>query len=152
MASSVVAGSAPVRSQERSRLRTAVILVVAAVVAVALNAVVAAVAITAGAPADYGPLMLPAFAMFTVVGVAVGWLGWSIVARRARDPRRVLRVLVPVVAVLSFAPDVLLLVLGFVPGTNTAAVVGLMVMHVVVVAVAVPAYVMASRAGSRAGS
>jgi hypothetical protein len=150
MASSVVAGSAPVRSQERSRLRTAVILVVAAVFAVALNAAVAAVAIAAGAPADYGPLMLPAFAMFTAVGVAAGWVGWSIVLRRARDPRRVLRVLVPVVAVLSFVPDVLLLVLGFVPGTNTAAVVGLMVMHVVVVAVAVPAYVMASRRGLRA--
>ena len=47
------------------------------------------------------------------------------------------RVLVPVLTVLSFAPDVALLVLGFIPGTTAVGVVALMLMHLVVVAAAV---------------
>jgi hypothetical protein len=43
-------------------------------------------------------------------------------------------------------PDILLLALGFIPGTVPVAVYALMLMHVVVVAVAVPAYVIAARA------
>jgi hypothetical protein len=140
MTSSVIAPPAATRSG----LRTVVILAIAAAVAVAVNAAVAAIAVAAGAPADYGPLLLPVYAGFTVVGVVVGWIGWSLVLRRARDPRRVLAWLVPVVAVASFVPDVLLLALSFIPGTTAAAVIALMVMHVVVVAVAVPAYVIAS--------
>jgi hypothetical protein len=55
-------------------------------------------------------------------------------------PRAVLRVLVPVVLVLSMIPDLLLLATGFVPHTSGIAVAGLMLMHVVVTAVAVPAF------------
>lgn len=110
----------------------------------AANSVVALVAISAGAPATYGPLTFPAYALFTALGVIVGWIGWSLVRRRARDPRRALTMLVPVVTLASFIPDVLLLVLRFIPGTTVSAVVGLMIMHLVVVAVAVPAYAWAS--------
>ncbi|WP_378148284.1 DUF6069 family protein [Cnuibacter sp. UC19_7] len=147
MTASVAASRAPSqsRSRSRSRLRTLGILAVAAVVAVGLNAVVAAVANALGAPAGYGPLTLPAYALFTVLGIAAGWAGWVIVRHRARDAGRVLAVLVPVVTVVSLVPDVLLLVLGFIPGTTPAAAIALMVMHLVVVAVAVPAYVLASR-------
>ena len=42
-------------------------------------------------------------------------------------------------------PDVLLLALRFILGTTVSAVIALMVMHLVVVAVAVPAYMWASR-------
>lgn len=129
----------------RSRTRTVLTLVTAAVIAVAANAVVAAVAVATGAPATYGPLTFPAYGLFTVIGVALGWLGWSLVQRKARDPRRTLTILVPAVTVASFLPDVLLLALGFIPGTTTGAVIALMVMHLVVVAVAVPAYAFASR-------
>ncbi|WP_223623351.1 DUF6069 family protein [Microbacterium sp. EST19A] len=129
----------------RPRLRTAVILIAAVIVAVAVNAAVAAVAIAAGAPSTYGPLTFPAYALFTTLGVAAGWAGWVLVHRRARDPRRTLSVLVPVLTVLSFVPDVLLLVFGFIPGTTTPAVIALMLMHLVVVAVAVPAYALAMR-------
>ncbi|GGC92346.1 hypothetical protein GCM10011512_19260 [Tersicoccus solisilvae] len=137
-------------------LRTSVILIGAIVVAVALNAVVAAVAVAMGAPTGYGPLTVPAQATLTVIGVVVGWLGWRLVDRRARrrgqEPARILSVLVPVVVVLSFVPDVLLLVTRFVPGTTTGAVLALMVMHVVVAAVAVPAYLLADRrSGGPAG-
>ena len=130
----------------RSRTRTVLTLVTAAVIAVAANAVVASIAVATGAPASYGPLTFPAYGLFTVIGVALGWLGWSLVQRKARDPRRTLTVLVPAVTVASFLPDVLLLVLGFLPRTTTGAVIALMVMHLVVVAVAVPAYAFAFRA------
>lgn len=129
----------------RSRVRAALVLVAAVVVAVALDAVIAAFAIASGAPAAYGPLTLPAFGLFTALGVAAGWAGWSLVSRHAKDPRRTLTIVVPVVTIASFVPDVLLLALGFIPGTTAGAVIALMAMHLVVVAVAVPAYGVASR-------
>lgn len=129
----------------RSRTSAALILVAAVAVAIAANSVVALVAVAAGAPPTYGPLTLPAYGLFTALGVTLGWIGWSLVRRRARDPRRTLTILVPVVTLASFVPDVLLLALQFIPGTTTVAVVALMVMHLVVVAVAVPAYIWASR-------
>lgn len=129
----------------RSRTRTALTLAAAVVIAIAANAVVAAVAVATGASASYGPLTPPAYGLFTALGVVAGWIGWSVVQRKARDPRRTLSILVPAVALVSFVPDVLLLAWGFIPGTTTGAVVALMVMHLVVVAAAVPAYAFASR-------
>ncbi|GAA2243687.1 DUF6069 family protein [Herbiconiux moechotypicola] len=136
----------------RSRLRTVLILAAAVVAAVAVNTLISAVAAASGAPSDYGPLTFPAFTLFTVIGVVVGWVGWSLVQRRARHPRRVLTVLVPVVVVLSLVPNVLLLAIGFIPGTTVAGVVALMLMHVVVAAVAVPAYALASRGAARSSA
>lgn len=138
------------RVASRPRLRTAAILVAAVIVTIAVNAVIAAVAIAAGAPSTYGPLTFPAFALFTTLGIAAGWAGWVLVHRRARDPRRTLRVLVPVLTLLSFVPDVLLLAFRFIPGTTTAGVIALMLMHLVVVAVAVPAYALAMRSRNEA--
>lgn len=135
----------PDRNATRSRLRHALILIIAIVVAVAANFVVALIAVASGAPATYGPLTFPAYTLFTTLGIVIGWMGWSLVRRRARDPRRTLSMLVPIVTVASFIPDILLLVFHFIPGTTVSAVIGLMVMHVVVVAVAVPAYVWASK-------
>lgn len=123
----------------------ALVLVAAVAIAVALNAVVAAIAVAAGAPADYPPLTLQPLIMFTVIGVVAGWVGWSLTHRFARNPKAVLRVLVPVVVVLSLVPNVVLLATGFIPGTTVVGVVALMVMHVLVAAVAVPAYSYASR-------
>ncbi|WP_144875122.1 DUF6069 family protein [Microbacterium sp. 1.5R] len=133
------------RTATRPRARAALILTAAVAIAVALNAVIAAVAIAGGTPATYGPLTPPAFGLFTALGVAAGWVGWSLVDRRAKNPGRMLSILVPAVTVASFIPDVLLLALGFIPGTTTGAVIALMAMHIVVVAVAVPAYMLASR-------
>lgn len=137
--------SAPVDPAARRRRPVAVILVAAVAVAIAANAVVAAIAITLGAPSTYGPLTFPAYALFTSLGIAAAWIGWTLVQRRARDPRRVLTVLVPTLTLLSFVPDLLLLALRFIPGTTATAVIALMIMHLVVVLVAVPACALATR-------
>jgi hypothetical protein len=124
--------------------RAALILAAAVAVATAVNAVVATVAIAAGAPSSYGPLTLPAYTLFTAIGVALGWVGWRLVQRHSAHARRTLAILVPVVVVVSFVPDVLLAVVGFIPGTTPGAALALGIMHVVVAAVAVPAYAVAS--------
>jgi Family of unknown function (DUF6069) len=72
----------------------------------------------------------------TVVGVVFGTLGWVVVSARARDPRRVLRVLVPVVLVFSFIPDILIAV----GGTTWGAALTLALAHLVVFAVTVPLF------------
>jgi hypothetical protein len=140
MTSSATARSAA----PRPLLRTLAILAAAVAVAVVLNAAIVAVAVASDASPDYGPLTFPAYTLFTVVGVALGWIGWCVVRRRARNPRRVLAVLVPVVTLASLAPDVLLLAFRFIPDTSTTAVIALMLMHLVVVVAAVPAFVLAS--------
>ncbi|OAN35733.1 DUF6069 family protein [Microbacterium sp. H83] len=147
----MVSPASPRRAVAPSRMRIVIILAVAAAAAIVVNAGIAALALAAGAPAGYGPLTPPAFALFTVLGVVAGWIGWTQVQRRARDPRRTLRVLVPVLTLLSLVPDVLLMTLRFIPGTTTGAAVALMAMHLVVVAVAVPAYVLASRPSAARG-
>ncbi len=72
----------------------------------------------------------------TVVGVIFGTIGWVMISARARDPRRILRLLVPAVAVLSFVPDVLI-AMG---GTTWGAAVTLGFAHVVVFAVTIPVF------------
>lgn len=130
-----------------SAVRVAVVLGVDIVLAIALNSVVALVATRAGATSGFPPLTLPVYGAFTAVGILVGWIGWRLIARRARQPRAVLSWLVPLVGLLSFIPDVALGILRFIPGATWAGVAGLMVMHLVVIALAVPAYARASRVG-----
>ncbi len=83
-------------------------------------------------PAVYGPL--------TVLGAIAGAIGWHLVVARSRNATRVLRLLVPTVLLLSLIPDVLLLLTKSQPGTTTAGVLALMLMHLGVAAAAVPAY------------
>jgi hypothetical protein len=137
-----------VQNQQYGRRRglgTALVLVGAIVAAIVINAIIAWVATAFGAPAGYGPLSLPAQALFTIIGVVVGWVGWRLISARARDPRRVLRILVPLVVAVSLIPDLLLLAFPIIPGSTPAAVIALMLMHLVVAACAVSAYVLASR-------
>ena len=91
-------------------------------------------------PADFQQLTLPVYGFLTVVGAIAGAVGWHLVAARSSNASGVLRVLVPTVLVLSLIPDVMLLVSGSQPGTTTAGVVALMLMHVGVAVAAVPAY------------
>lgn len=72
----------------------------------------------------------------TVVGVLFGTIGWVMVSARAAQPRRVLRVLVPAVLVVSFVPDVLIAV----GGTTWGAAVTLAIAHFVVFAVTIPIF------------
>jgi len=128
-----------------SKARAAIILIVATLIAIGLNAVIASLAHALGVSSAYGPLTVPAYASMTVLGVAAGWVGWVLIRRRARNPRRALTIIVPIVVVASFLPDVLLATLRFVPGTTSGAVLALALMHLVVAGVAIPAYALASR-------
>ncbi|MEV7094824.1 hypothetical protein AB0M80_18500 [Amycolatopsis sp. NPDC051045] len=68
----------------------------------------------------------------TVVGLLVGAVGWTLIARRSP---RALRVVVPAVLVLTWIPDLLLLTTG----ATAANVGGLMLMHLVVTTAVVTA-------------
>jgi hypothetical protein len=120
--------------------RRVVVLAGAAVVAAGLNYLVSRGAIGLGADAGFAPLTPQVFVPLTLVGTAAGFAGWTAVVRRYARPAAVLRVLVPVVLALSMIPDLLLLATKFIPDTSGTAVAGLMLMHIVVTAVAVPAY------------
>ncbi|WP_426502196.1 DUF6069 family protein [Dactylosporangium sp. McL0621] len=92
------------------------------------------------APSEFMPLQPQVYGMLTLVGALAGAVGWHLIASRARDAGRLLRMLVPAVLVLSWIPDVLLLANKSQPGTTTAGVLCLMLMHLGVAAAAVPAY------------
>jgi hypothetical protein len=119
-------------------LTTAALLGLAAAVAVLANTLVAGAALTFGADPDFAPLSTGSYAPATVVGLLAAYLGWQLVRSRSRHPARLLRRLVPGLAVLSFAPDAVLLVTRFLPGTTAIGVLGLATMHVVALAVALP--------------
>jgi hypothetical protein len=92
-------------------------------------------------PAAFQQLTLPVYGMLTVIGAIVGAVGWHLIATRSRNATRLLSWLVPTVLVLSLIPDVMLLVdKTSQPGTTTAGVIALMLMHFGVAAAAVPAY------------
>ena len=105
-----------------------------------VNAAIALLGRAAGANDDFGPLQASGSVFFTAVGVLVGAAGWAIVRNRSRDPRVLLARLVPIVVVVSFIPDLALLVSDYQPRANTAGVVALLAMHVAVTLIAVMAY------------
>ena len=121
---------------------------VAGVVAGVTNVVISVVARgPLGANDDFEPLTPGPVVMWTVLGALVGAVGWRLVVTRSAHSAAVLRTLVPTVLVLSFIPDVALLVTDSVPGQTTTGVVALMVMHVVTTVIAVSAYRRAMPAG-----
>lgn len=115
----------------RLPLATAAAAVPSAVVAAAISLGAAAT----GVPAI--PQLTPAaVAVFAAAGSVAAMIGWALVRRRSRDPRRLLGRLVPALTLLSFVPDVVLgalLVAG--PGVVPALV--LAAMHLTTVAVTV---------------
>ncbi|MFJ7219211.1 DUF6069 family protein [Amycolatopsis sp. NPDC098790] len=104
---------------------TALRLGVAVLAAAAVNTVIA----LAAAALDDGGIGMglnpAAYLPATVLGLLAGALGWGLIARR--NPK-VLRVVVPLVLVLTWIPDALLLTAG----ATAANVVGLMLMHLAV--------------------
>ncbi|MFF0085927.1 DUF6069 family protein [Streptomyces canus] len=115
-------------------------LIGTAAVAIAVNAVVAVIAHAAGASDDFQPLQLSAYAPLTVFGVLIAAAAWAIIRARSARPDRLLRTLVPVILIVSLIPDIMVGASDSRPGTSWGAVIALMVMHVVVAAVAVPAF------------
>jgi hypothetical protein len=115
-------------------------LIGTAAVAVVVNAIVAAIAHAAGASDGFQPLHLATYAVFTVFGVLAAAAAWAIISGRSAHPARLLRTLVPVALIVSLIPDIMVGISDSLPGTSWGAVIALMVMHVVVAAVAIPAY------------
>ena len=105
------------------------------VAASAVNAVIAQIALAAGADDSFTPLQPGAYVFLTVVGVLLGLAGWAVVRRTASHPARLLRVLVPVVLLMSFVPD--LTTAPDMAGSTTGGVVALLLMHVTTTIIAV---------------
>lgn len=127
---------------ERPAIRPlAVALTVLAAVAASAIAttLIALVARAVGAGDAFPPLQPAVYLTFAAAGTLAALGGWALVVRLVPRSARVLRVLVPVLVVLSLVPDVVLLITGFIPGTTPGGVVALMLMHPVVAASAVVA-------------
>ena len=105
---------------------------------VAANTIVSFAALAAGAHASFAPLSVVVFAPFSVVAFFAAYVGWRIVRSRSSRPAAVLKVLVPVLTVVSFAPDTVLAITGFIPGSSLTGVLALALMHLVVVGTVVP--------------
>jgi len=134
---SATSSTLPARSKPG---RVAGLLIAGIVVASIANAVIALVARAAGASADFQPLQLGAYVTFTVLGILLGAVGWAVIRRRSTNPRALLSWLVPTVLVVSFIPDLMMFVSDYTPNANTAGIIGLLLMHVAVAAVAVATY------------
>ena len=119
---------------------TALAAVIGAAGGLVLNVLIAVLAKALfDIPDEFQQLTLAVYGPLTVLGAVIAAVVWHLVVARSRNASGVLRVLVPVVLVLSLIPDVMLLVNDSQPGTTTAGVVALMLMHVAVAAVLVPA-------------
>lgn len=110
-------------------------VIAAIVVASIADAVLALLALAAGAPDDFRPLRASSYIFLTAVGVVAGAVGWAIVRKVSNDPEALVRWLVPALVVVSFVPDFLLFGDG-----GATGVTALLLMHVVVAAVAVFTY------------
>ena len=115
-------------------------LLVGLVAALVGVAVVALVTRALGASTEFKPLTPQAYIFLATLGYLIGLAGWSFIRAKFRRPAFVLSRVVPVVLVLSFIPDLLVLAFHALPGTTLGGVIGLMVMHLVVAAAAIPAY------------
>ncbi len=89
---------------------------------------------------DFVPLTPGPIVLWTLIGAVVGALGWRLIVNRSTRSGAVLRRLVPTVLAISLLPDVALLVTDSMPGTSTAGVLALMLMHVATAAIAVATY------------
>jgi hypothetical protein len=117
----------------RSIWRTAALAGVAAAVATTL---IGAAAKAADVPLLVGELevQVPAFAMFTLVGAALGGLLASQIAKRSSRPRRTFVTATVVLTALSFVPDLT-------ADATTAPKATLVAAHVAAAAVIIPALV-----------
>jgi hypothetical protein len=123
-------------------LRTALTTgAVAGVIAAVVNSVIAAVARNAfDVSDDFQPLTPGPIVMWSILGALIGAAGWRLFVNKGAGSRALLNKLVPIVVVLSFIPDVVLLATDAMPGTTTAAVLSLMFMHLVTAVIVVTAY------------
>jgi hypothetical protein len=115
------------------------------------TAFVAVIAHAAGVSNDFAPLKASAYVGLIVLGVLAGGVGWQLVRSRSRNPRALLRRLVPFVLTASFIPDIAIGVTGADHAT-WGGVVALMCAHVVVAGAAVTSFSYFLRPSSRASA
>ena len=123
-------------------LRTALTTgAVAGGIAAVVNVIISLIARSAfDVSDDFQPLTPGPIVMWSILGALIGAAGWRAFVNRGAGSRALLNKLVPIVVVLSFIPDVILLVTDAMPGTTTAAVLSLMLMHLVTAVIVVTAY------------
>ncbi|RQP09516.1 MAG: hypothetical protein EAS51_11500 [Microbacteriaceae bacterium] len=120
------------------RARTVTLTVLAAVAASALlTSIIALVARLLGAGEDFPPLQPQAYLAFATAGTLIAIGGWVLIVRFVARSARLLRVLVPVLLVLSFVPNIVVAVTGTLPGSSPVAALALVLMHPVVAGAAV---------------
>jgi hypothetical protein len=110
----------------------------AILVATVANVILQQIAVAALQPDPaFMPLTLMPPIVFTVVGVLGAAIVYALVGCFSRQPVRLFRRIALVTLVVSFIPDILMLITGFNPGTTLANVVVLILMHIVAWAIAV---------------
>jgi len=110
----------------------------AIVAAIAAIVVIRLIAVAALQPDPrFGPLTPSVPITFTFIGVLGAVIVFAIVGRFARRPIRLFRRIALAVLLISFVPDILLLVIGAMPGTTLPNVLTLVLMHVVAWAITV---------------
>jgi hypothetical protein len=106
--------------------------------AVVANVIIQQIAVAVLRP---DPLFMPLTLIIPIVFTFVGGLGavivYALIGRFARKPIQLFRRVAAVVLVVSFIPDILMLITRFNPGTTAANVAMLMLMHVVTWAITV---------------
>ena len=109
----------------------------AIVLALIANGIVRAIALAVlDIPADFMPLQSPAFIFLTVVLLLGAIVTFAVIGRLSRRPVRTFQIVAAIVLVLSFLPDIGLLVSGA-PGATLPGVLTLMLMHVIAAGVVV---------------
>lgn len=126
------------QGEEVSLLRILWVGLFAVVVAATANALVSVIAVALfDVSPGFLPLRVGADVSFTVIGVVGAVVVFALVARFSRRPVWLFRRVALGALVISLVPDLLVLYANLFPGTTVAAVVSLMVMHVVAWAVSV---------------
>jgi hypothetical protein len=127
-----------VTRQRYSRRRIALAALIAAAATGLVDALIGVVALGLGAKATLTLSPGPDVA-FAVIASIAGAIGWTIIAHRFMNPRRVLLIVAPVVLLLSFIPDVLFAA-ATVAHTGWAPVFALVLMHIATISLALTTY------------
>jgi hypothetical protein len=98
---------------------------------VAANLIIRIIAVSLlGIGQEFPPLGWGPPIVFTIIGVLGAIIVFAIIARFAKRPIRLFRIIGVVVLVLSLLPDIGLLSANNMPGTSLSGVITLMLMHV----------------------
>jgi hypothetical protein len=121
-----------------SKRRIALAALIAAAATGTVDALIGIIALALGAKATLTLSPGPDVALAVIASI-VGAIGWTIIARRCGNPRRVLQIIAPIVLVLSFIPDILF-ASATAATTGWAPVAALVLMHIATISLALATY------------